>query len=74
MAAITEFTGCAITTRGTYVAPGRSAPLGERKLFLYIEGPDKKSVLSATTEIKRILNEAASTAFPEREQYGKYSI
>lgn len=74
MAAITEFTGCVITTRGTYVAPGRPTPAGERKLYLYVEGPDPTSVYNATHEIKRILREAASNAFPDREQYGKYSI
>ena len=74
MAAITEFTGCAITTRGTYIPPGRSAPPGERKLYLYIEGPEAASVHNAVNEIKRILIEAANNAFPEREQYGKYSI
>jgi ATP-dependent RNA helicase DDX46/PRP5 len=71
---ITEFTGCAITTRGTYVPPGRSAPSGERKLYLYIEGPDKLSVLTARSDIKRMINEAALHAIPEREQYSKYTI
>lgn len=71
---IIEFTACAITTKGTFVAPGRNPPPGEKKLFLYIEGPSMQAVSLARTEIKRILEEATS-AFPgEKESYGKYTV
>jgi ATP-dependent RNA helicase DDX46/PRP5 len=66
---ITEWTNCAITTRGTFVAPGRAPMPGERKLYLFIEGNDELSVHRAKTEIKRILNEAASS-FQEKD--GKF--
>ena len=69
---ITEWTGCAITTRGTYVAPGRNPMPGERKLYLFIEGADELSVHRAKTEIKRILVETSASAFPEKDNYGKY--
>ena len=75
MAEITEFTGCAITARGSYIPTGKAPALGERKLYLYIEGPDASSVYNAVHEIKRILKETSATAFPERDQrFGKYSI
>jgi len=74
LSAITEFTGAAITTRGSYVPPGRPPAPGERKLYLYIEGGDATTVRQAKTEIKRILEEAAATAVPEKAMYGKYSV
>ena len=71
---IIEFTECAITTRGTYVPAGKSPAPGERKLYLYIEGPDKRSVLSAKSSIKQMLKEAAATALPEPTFSGKYTV
>jgi ATP-dependent RNA helicase DDX46/PRP5 len=56
------------------VAPGRTPAPGERKIYLYIEGPDRSSVIQAKAEIKRMINEAAASAHPDREQYGKYTI
>eukprot|EP01119_Soliformovum_irregulare_P010096 TRINITY_DN2468_c0_g1_i1.p1 TRINITY_DN2468_c0_g1~~TRINITY_DN2468_c0_g1_i1.p1 ORF type:complete len:779 (-),score=263.67 TRINITY_DN2468_c0_g1_i1:26-2362(-) len=75
MHAITDWTGAAITARGTYVPPGRNAPPGERKLFLYIEGPDATSVRTARTEIQRVLDEAMQNAIPDaKPMYGKYNV
>jgi len=69
---ITEMTGAAITTRGTFVRPGTSVPLGERKLYLYIEGPTEGAVKQARIEVQRILDETSATARPERSAPGKY--
>ncbi|KAJ2553734.1 pre-mRNA processing RNA-helicase [Coemansia sp. RSA 1933] len=55
---IIEQTGVAITTRGIFVPAGKSAPEGERKLYLSIEGDSERAVERAKTEIKRILTEA----------------
>jgi ATP-dependent RNA helicase DDX46/PRP5 len=74
LGAITEWTGAAITTRGSYVAPGRNPPPGERKLYLFIEGPDATCVRKAKQEIKRILEETMATSAPERAMYGKYTV
>ncbi len=74
LAAITEWTGAAITTRGTYVQPGKNPPPGERKLYLFIEGPDVTCVKKAKQEIKRTLEEAMQTAAPDPKVFGKYSV
>lgn len=71
---ITELTGAAITTRGTFFPPGKTPGPGERKLFLFIEGPSEQSVKEARTEIKKILEEAALNVLargPEKPA-GKY--
>ncbi|KAJ1984612.1 pre-mRNA processing RNA-helicase [Dimargaris cristalligena] len=54
---ITELTGAAITTRGTFFPPGKQPPNGsdERKLYLYIESHQQQAVEKARTEIRRIL-------------------
>jgi len=74
LAAITEWTGAAITTRGSYVQPGRNVPPGERKLYLFIEGPDVGCVRNAKQEIRRILDEALITAIPDKPVFGKYTV
>jgi len=74
LANITEWTGAAITTRGTYVPPGGKLNPGERKLYLYIEGQDEHGVATAKREIKKMIEEAAANAPPDRPQFGKYSI
>jgi ATP-dependent RNA helicase DDX46/PRP5 len=38
LASITEFTGCGVTAKGQFYPPGRNPPVGQRKLFLFIEG------------------------------------
>ncbi|KAI9316009.1 P-loop containing nucleoside triphosphate hydrolase protein [Dichotomocladium elegans] len=55
---ITEVSGAAITTRGTFFPPGKQPGPGERKLYLFIEGDSELVVEKAKNEIKRILVEA----------------
>ncbi|XP_010539759.1 PREDICTED: DEAD-box ATP-dependent RNA helicase 42-like [Tarenaya hassleriana] len=73
---ISEWTGAAITTRGQYFPPGRALGPGERKLYLYIEGPTEKSVKTAKTELKRVLEDITNQALslPGGAQPGRYSV
>ncbi|CAG8451126.1 6864_t:CDS:10 [Ambispora leptoticha] len=82
---ITELTGAAITTRGTYFPPGRNpAPgSGERKLYLFVEGENEYVVEKAKNEIKRILTETTLSAIEAESRnpgsnslggYGKYTV
>ncbi|CAG8601941.1 3784_t:CDS:10 [Paraglomus occultum] len=82
---ITELTGAAITTRGTYFPPGRHpAPgSGERKLYLFVEGENEYVVEKAKNEIKRILTETTLSAIEAEARnpgstslggYGKYTV
>ena len=43
--------------RGTYFAPGKAVPEGERKLYLAIESTLELSVQKAKVEITRLLKE-----------------
>ena len=54
---IMEYTNCAVTSRGVFVAPGKNPPTGERKLHFVIEGPNQRSVDICAREIKKILEE-----------------
>ncbi|XP_078446791.1 DEAD-box ATP-dependent RNA helicase 45-like [Wolffia australiana] len=73
---ISEWTGAAITTRGQFYPPGKIPPQGERKLYLYIEGPTESSVKKAKVEIKRVLEDCTAQALslPSGAQPGKYSV
>eukprot|EP01029_Cantina_marsupialis_P012424 TRINITY_DN273_c4_g1_i1.p1 TRINITY_DN273_c4_g1~~TRINITY_DN273_c4_g1_i1.p1 ORF type:complete len:1095 (+),score=447.13 TRINITY_DN273_c4_g1_i1:130-3414(+) len=66
---VTEWTGCAITSRGSYVAPGRRAMPGERKLYLLIEGPTEVSVTKAKKELFRVLEEATAEISYDKQLY-----
>ncbi|KAI9276996.1 P-loop containing nucleoside triphosphate hydrolase protein [Phascolomyces articulosus] len=55
---ITEVSGAAITTRGTFFPPGKQPGPNERKLYLFIEGDSQLVVEKAKTEVKRILVDA----------------
>ncbi|KAK3720050.1 hypothetical protein QZH41_015454, partial [Actinostola sp. cb2023] len=55
--AITEYSECAVTVRGTYFTPGKEPKEGERKIYLYIEGPSERAIQLAKVEIKRIVKE-----------------
>ncbi|KAJ3100217.1 pre-mRNA processing RNA-helicase [Phlyctochytrium bullatum] len=59
---ITEMSGAAITTRGTFFPAGKQPAAGERKLFLFIEGETQLAVDIAKREIKRILKEETMMA------------
>ncbi|KAI9216845.1 P-loop containing nucleoside triphosphate hydrolase protein [Blastocladiella britannica] len=57
---IQELSGAALTTRGTFFAPGKipRESAGERKLYLFIEGETQIAVDKAKMEIARMLREA----------------
>ncbi|CAA7020075.1 unnamed protein product [Microthlaspi erraticum] len=73
---ISDWTGAAITTRGEFHPPGRKPGQGERKLYLFIEGPSEKSVKNAKAELKRVLEDITNQAMslPGGSQPGKYSV
>lgn len=73
---ISEWTGAAITTRGQYYPPGKVAGPGERKLYLFIEGPTEQSVKRAKADLKRVLEEITNQAssLPGSAQPGRYSV
>ena len=72
---IVEFTGCAVTTKGTFYPTGK-APQGERKLYLLIEGPTEIAVKRAKADIRKILDEATALAIerPDTARTGKYVV
>ncbi|KAL3628559.1 DEAD-box ATP-dependent RNA helicase 42 [Castilleja foliolosa] len=73
---ISDWTGAAITTRGQYYPPGRIVGPGERKLYLFIEGPTEQSVKRAKVELKRVLEDITNQAssLPGSAQPGRYSV
>ncbi|KAF0901249.1 hypothetical protein E2562_038827 [Oryza meyeriana var. granulata] len=73
---IQDWTGAAITTRGTYIPQGKIVGANERKLYLFIEGPTELSVKKAKAELKRVLEDCANHALnlPGSSQTGKYSV
>lgn len=73
---ISEWTGAAITTRGQYFPPGKIAGPGDRKLYLFIEGPSEQSVKRAKAELKRVLEDTTNQALslPGGTQPGRYSV
>eukprot|EP01092_Planopodium_desertum_P008702 TRINITY_DN369_c0_g1_i1.p1 TRINITY_DN369_c0_g1~~TRINITY_DN369_c0_g1_i1.p1 ORF type:complete len:236 (+),score=32.81 TRINITY_DN369_c0_g1_i1:46-708(+) len=72
---ITEWYNVAVTTRGTFVPPGRNPLPGERKLHLIIEGSTEIGVKRAKRELKKMLKEAESGARPgTTTTYGKYHV
>jgi ATP-dependent RNA helicase DDX46/PRP5 len=76
---ITERTGVAIISRGTFVPPGKRPEAGEKKLFLLIEGRSELSVRQAKMEIQRALEEetvkiAGAAAAGGGGGGGRYSV
>lgn len=76
---ITDFTGAAITCKGSYVPPGRSPGPGERKLYLLVEGTSNYDVTRACGEIRRVLDERVRELGFDRAvqgmmSKGKYSV
>ncbi|KAF9595307.1 hypothetical protein IFM89_038459 [Coptis chinensis] len=73
---ISEWTGAAITTRGQYYPPGKILGPGERKLYLFIEGPTESSVKKAKVEVKRVLEDITKQglSLPGASQPSKYSV
>ncbi|KAH9130236.1 hypothetical protein LEN26_008733 [Aphanomyces euteiches] len=72
---VADLTGAAVICRGTYVPSGRKPNLGERKLYLAIEGSSRQSVQDAKRELQRILDEKTmEVGIGDDRKYGKYSI
>eukprot|EP00697_Spironema_sp_BW2_P013575 gnl/Spiro4/3724_TR1820_c0_g2_i2.p2 gnl/Spiro4/3724_TR1820_c0_g2~~gnl/Spiro4/3724_TR1820_c0_g2_i2.p2 ORF type:complete len:165 (-),score=60.31 gnl/Spiro4/3724_TR1820_c0_g2_i2:44-538(-) len=72
---ITEFTGCAVTPRGIYVAPGTRVPPGESKLRLHIEGPTAEAVKQAKTDLMAMIEEAIQAMGPQQAiPGGRYTV
>jgi ATP-dependent RNA helicase DDX46/PRP5 len=73
---ITERAGVTVISRGSFVPPGRKLELGERKLFLLIEGPNEMSVKFAKMEIQRALEEETLKigASATTGSFGRYSV
>ncbi|CAG2116832.1 unnamed protein product, partial [Medioppia subpectinata] len=57
LALISEYSEAGITVRGTYFPSGKEPQLGERKLYLAIEGTTELSVSKARAEIIRLIKE-----------------
>ncbi|KAJ3290332.1 pre-mRNA processing RNA-helicase [Borealophlyctis nickersoniae] len=71
---ITEISGAAITTRGTYFPPGKQPGPGERKLYLFIEGDSQLVIDKAKVEIKRIITEATIASMESEAAGGRYQV
>ncbi len=72
-------TRTSITTRGTYIPPGKQPKAGERKLYIVIDGEAELNVDHAKREMMRILLEAQLTANEVRQRgagqaQGRYSV
>ena len=57
IAMISEYSEAGITVRGTFFPPGKEPSLGERKLYLAIEGTNEMAVSKARAEIVRLIKE-----------------
>ncbi|KAJ1968343.1 pre-mRNA processing RNA-helicase [Dispira parvispora] len=68
---ITEVSGSAITTRGTYFPAGKQPAhdSDDRKLYLFIEADNTLAIEKAKTEIYRILTETTMQVF-DAESHG----
>ena len=74
LAPISEWTGAAISTRGKYFAPGRISGPGERKLYLFIEGPNEQSAKKAKSELKRVLEDIMKQTLQSASHPGRYQV
>ena len=68
---IYEHTGCGVTKRGMFFAPGRRPGPGEEKLSLHIEGDSEKSVMAAKYELRRILEETTMSVTYDADEYAR---
>ena len=59
---IHDLTNCTVSTRGTYVEPGKKVHAGQKKLRLHIVGETDYDVRSAYKEIQKILDDTAANA------------
>lgn len=74
IASITESSGAAVTTRGSYFGPGKQPGPNDRKLYLFIEGESKMIIDKARHEIREILMEATMASLQSESQAGRYSV
>jgi ATP-dependent RNA helicase DDX46/PRP5 len=74
LAGVTELTGCGITVKGVFVAPGKQPPAGERPLYLLIEGSTQQDVDLAKIEIKKIIQEAILHMPALEKLSGRYQV
>jgi len=74
MREVMDLTDTAITVKGIYVPPGRKPLPGEQKLYLLIEGNTTVAAARAKAELRRICEEAAVNARPQKDLYSKYSV
>ena len=71
---LSEMTGAAITTRGTFIEKGKPIGPGERKLHLFIEADSQYAIDLAKTEIKRILTEATLSSMESEASGTRYLV
>ncbi len=72
---ITDRTGVAVISRGEYIPPGKKMAIGERKLYLLIEGSTDLQVRQAKLEILRVLDEETlKLGASAQGSYGRYSV
>jgi ATP-dependent RNA helicase DDX46/PRP5 len=72
---ITERTSVAIIARGSYIPPGKRLEIGDRKLYLLIEGSTEMQVKQARMEIQRLLEEETiKLGTASLANYGKYGM
>eukprot|EP00092_Neocalanus_flemingeri_P036773 GFUD01040034.1.p1 GENE.GFUD01040034.1~~GFUD01040034.1.p1 ORF type:complete len:983 (+),score=375.88 GFUD01040034.1:216-3164(+) len=77
LAQISEYSEAGITVRGTYYAPGKAVPDGERKLYLAIESTQELAVQKAKVEITRLLKEELlklQTSAIQHINKGRYKV
>jgi len=76
LSSIYDLAGCQVSVRGSFIEPGKSIPLGQRKQHLFVEGSSKHEVANAYKELKRVLEEnAANSAMNGMNQSsGRYSV
>ena len=60
---------------GSYYAPGKPVPPGERKLYLLIEGPTERCVQNGKQKLKETIEaEVNRQALPGGFTVGKYKV
>lgn len=65
----------AIIARGSYIPPGKRLEIGDRKLYLLIEGSTEMQVKQARMEIQRMLEEETiKLGTASLASYGKYGM
>jgi ATP-dependent RNA helicase DDX46/PRP5 len=78
MEEILERTGASVTSKGVYIPPGKKVELGERRLYLLIEGENEMVVKQAKLEIQRVLDEetlrVGSSGSGATATAGRYSV